>query len=567
MKRKTCSHTTLIHSMLNLMSSILLGLVVTTTAAIFVSGCGAGQADSSGGGGGNVGTSGAQDIGLFRKILDEGSIPGEASLDANGFFSEHYTHLPPPECGSPICLQAMLAVNRDWIWGDYRATLQLAFNTTIDLSTLEAKPLDLVVVVDTSGSMATDQKMSYAKQGIHMLINGLDPEDRMALISYDTDVRVLSELQSVEDATALHDAVDRLVPVGMTNFHGGLQTGLQTAADSVSTDRETRVIMLSDGVPTQGITSTTAILEMAEGYIADGIGLTTIGMGLDFNVELMRGLAERGAGNFYFLENSAAIEEVFAEELKYFVTPIADSVSMEVRSGKGYLLGEVSGTKLWETKSYGGMLTIPTLFLAGRIGEEDPGPGRRGGGSSFFVELIPDASQADGDQMVTEITFTYRLRETDEIKEQKVRVEYPGIPGEVPQGGYYSNEAMVKNNAVYNIYKGLLKACRTAETSHNHALWILEELEKTALQWNERYDDDDIADDLVLIQQFQGNLRSLGATPLDPVEYPHGYYAGDDMYYGCSITNGPGSPVSLPTALLMALLSSLLFIKTRKRNI
>mgnify|MGYP006291874441 CR=1 FL=1 len=543
--------------LLSAIFSLVLALVLTA-------GCGAGGADAGYNGGNNVGTSGAQDIGLFRKILDEGGIPGPSSLDANGFFSEHYTQLPPPDCDGPICLQAMLAVTRDWVWDDYGAALQLAFNTTIDASDLEAKPLDLIVVVDTSGSMASEEKLSYAKQGMHMLIDGMDPEDRMALVSYDTEARILSELHLVEDATSLHDAVEWLVPSGATNLHDGLETGMVIASEAASVEREVRVILLSDGNPTTGITSADAIQEMADGFIADGIGLTTIGMGTDFNIDLMKSLAERGAGNFYFLEDPTAIEEVFGQELDYFVTPIAKEVHLEVRSGLGYKLGRVSGTRFWETKNYGGVLSIPTLFLASRLSNEAPDNARRGGGSTFFIDLHPDQVQTDGDKMVTEITLTYRVPGTNELKEQTVVVEYPGVPGEVPEGGYYSNQAMVKNNAVYNIYKGLREASETAETSHNHALWVLTRLEEIARDWNEHYEDDDIAADIELIEQFQNNLRAKGASPVDPDGYD--YYGGEegqDITMGCSTTRRTGAP--MPLFLGLMILAALALPLLRRR--
>jgi len=69
---------------------------------------------------------------------------------------------------------------------------------------------------------------------------------------------------------------------------------------------------------------------MADGYLADGMSLTTIGVGLEFDVNLMRGLAEHGAGNFYFLEDAAAVTEVFVDEIDYFTAPLATSVDFEV---------------------------------------------------------------------------------------------------------------------------------------------------------------------------------------------------------------------------------------------
>ncbi len=519
-----------------------------TVGLLSVSGCGAGSDDAAGEynanstQGNNLGTSGAQDIGQFRKILEEGEIPGENTLDANGFFSEHHTQLPEPDCGQTICLHGMLAVSHDWIYGEYQATLQLGMNTTIDASELERLPLDLVVVVDTSGSMAGDGKMTYVREGLHLLVDAMQPGDRLALVRYDTDVHELAGLQESPDATTLHALINELWPDGATNFYGGLQTGLQLALDAADPERESRVIMLSDGMPTAGIyTDDQSIIDMADDYIRDGVGLTTIGVGLDFNVELMRGLAERGAGNFYFLEDAAAIDEVFTEEIAYFTTPIAYDLELEVVNGAAYQLGDVVGTKLWSTDGYRGTIQIPAVFLAGRVSHEDPpaeDPRRRGGGSAILVNLIPvdTWSELQNPYRAAELRLRYRLASTGEVVEQTVVVQNPQDPGVAEELPYYSHSAMEKNHAMYNIFLGLREACRLATYSHNQALWILEQIEAVASAWNAERDDQDIVADLALIDQFIFNLEQRGATavnPEDPDATDCGYEGcyGNDIYY------------------------------------
>jgi len=569
------------HTISAILVAMTLGLLGLAT------GCGAGGDDAAGDYNGNssswsnLGTSGAQDIGQFRKILEEGGIPGENTLDANGFFSEHHTQLPAPECGQAICLHGMLAVHHDWIYGEYQAALQLGMNTTIEATSLERRPLDLVVVVDTSGSMAGDDKMSYVKQGLHLLVDSMDPGDRLALVRYDTEVHVLSSLQDAADATALHSLVDGLTPDGATNFYEGLETGLQMALDSSDGEREGRVIMLSDGQPTAGpYTDDTNIIDMADVYIGDGVGLTTIGVGLDFNVDLMRGLAERGAGNFYFLEDAAAIDEVFTEEIDYFVTPIAYDLEIEVVNGAAYRLGEVVGTKLWSTDGYRGSIQIPAVFLTGRRSQDDPpaeDTRRRGGGSAIIADLIPvDAWQDLGDpHRAAEITLRYRLASTGETVEQTVVVQNPKDPGVAEELPYYTDEAIEKNYAMYNIYLGLREACRQAETSHNYALWVLEQLEAATSEWNAERDDQDIVADLALIDEFTDNLEQNGAVavnPEDPYDDPYGcgyegcydYDYGDDSggLFFCSQGRARDtSPIAL--ALLLVVLGA---VRRRRRQ-
>src|SRR5687767_12969033 len=306
-----------------------------------VSAC-AGQADSSapGSGGGGVSFGGQQDIGEFRGILESGGVPGEDTLDANGFFNEHYNEPPQTNCTSVLCLTPGVSVGRDWLTGAHQATLQIAVNTNIDPATITRKPLNLVVVVDHSGSMWEDQRMEKVKVGLHTLVDNLAEGDRIALVQFDDRVDVLAPFAETPNKVQLHTLIDNLTPRGATNIYGGLEAGFGLAADAFSDARQNRVIFLSDGLATAGNTNRESIISMADGFVSDGIGLTTIGVGLSFDVGLMRGLAEHGAGNFYFLEDAAAATEVFTQELDFFVTPLALDVKLSAGAGNGWRFGE-----------------------------------------------------------------------------------------------------------------------------------------------------------------------------------------------------------------------------------
>ncbi|MCD6500008.1 MAG: VWA domain-containing protein [Deltaproteobacteria bacterium] len=516
--------------------------VAGITAAFVLSACGATGDTSSGG---NVSTGGAQDIGVFRAILDQGDIPGPNTLDANGFFSEHTIELPPPQCGKDVCVHGLLSIGSSWVDGSSQTLLEVALNTTIDATGLERKPLNLVVVVDQSGSMASDDKMGYVIDGIQKMIDEMQPGDRMALISYATNVYPMVGLSDEQDATSLHAAVARLQPSGSTDIYDGLQAGLQMSSDNLDDEHQNRVIFLSDGVPTVGVTDSSQILEMADPYLADGIGLTTIGVGTDINLDLMRGLAEKGSGNFYFLEDPAAVREVFTEEMSYFITPIAMDVQIEVRSGAAYKLGSITGAVSWQTEGYGGSIEIPSIFLASRVDGQPNENGRRGGGSKFFVEFEPNGSYYEGMEhgdVVAEVTLSYLPVGATERVEETIVVRNPYGPGSGIE--YYSDITMDKAAAMYNMYRGLLEACRLAEYDYNQALWTVQQSLEAAQAWNRPREDADLASDIELAQQFQSNLEDRGAVAYDPSMEGGGCGPnGDEICTGgiaCSATGNSG---------------------------
>ncbi|MBT8494747.1 MAG: VWA domain-containing protein [Deltaproteobacteria bacterium] len=530
-------------------------------ALLVVAGCGGGEADNGlsvdPGGGSNVGFGGAQDIGQFRDILDSGGIPAASTLDANGFFSEHYAELPPPDCGDPICLQAMFAVSRDWVRWEHQATLQLAMNTVLGPDDVEEKPLDIVVVVDTSGSMTHDGRIGKVRDGLHLLVDELGPDDRLGIVRYSDDAEQLAPLAAVDETT--HDIVDGLGASGYTHLSAGMQLGFQTLQEGgVDPSRQARVILMSDGLANVGVTGDEELFAMAEGYIRDGIGLTTIGVGTDFNTELMRGLAERGSGNFYFLEDAAAVSEVFLEELSFFSVPIAHDIDIRVDGTETYRVGEVSGTHFWQSNGDSGAVQIPSVFVASRKSDEPGEYGRRGGGSALFIDLEPLFEGAEPSTAAV-VTFSYRLPDGEEIT-RTITVDNPHAPGVIPEDDYYSKEFMREHYGMYNMYLGLRDASTAAEDNYQCAWAILDQLESGAGDWNAVMEDPDIEADLQLVAQFKANLVAGGATSLDKGYkfseacggFPGGpVNLGDDVeygpYYGCSAgsTGGSGWPLLL----------------------
>lgn len=523
-------------------------MLVATLAAAVSTACGAGAEPGDGApGGSGVGLGGAQDIGAFRGILEGGGIPGEATLDAGGFFSEHYSELPPADCGGTLCLVSRIAVGKSWTGGPDQAVLQVSLSTPLDPSELERRPLDLVLVVDTSGSMQAQDRIGYANQAIDQLVAEMDPGDRLALVTFSDEVRVPAGLVPVGDRTELRDLIEPLVADGATNLHDGLARGLAIAAEALDPARQTRVLLLSDGLATVGVTDGALIQEMADGYMSDGIGLTTVGVGLDFDVGLMRSLAERGAGNFYFLEEPAAITEVFREELDTQVTPIALDVSLSVAAEAGWRIGEVIGTHGWSGGERGGAISLPAVFLASRESDQPGEYGRRGAGGAIFFSMLPPAGRTvwSPSEALASLDLRYRAPGGGD------QVTLGELVGAAPEPGgpldaYLDDEAMAEHYAMYNLYLGLRQATREASwVSHDCALSTLDRLDASAARWQSRHADEDIDADRDLIARFAANLRERGAVVVggecaaydgDPTSYaaPMACQAGGDAGAGAT---------------------------------
>jgi Ca-activated chloride channel family protein len=514
---------------------------------------------------GGVSFGGQQDIGEFRGIINNGGIPGPDTLDANGFFNEHYAPPPMTGCANTLCLTPGLSVGFDWEREAKQATLQISVNTNVDPTNYPKRPLDFVVVVDHSGSMASDGRMTKVQAGLNTLIDNLGDSDRLAIVEFDDQVNVDAPLQPL-DRTALHTIVTGLTPRGATDIFDGLNAGFDLSGAGLDPTRESRVIFLADGLATYGNTSDPAILTMADGYVERGIGLTTIGVGDEFDVDLMRGLAEHGAGNFYFLQDAAAATEVFQQELQDFASPIALDISINAVAGSGFDFGEVVGSTLWQSSTRSGSMHIPAAFVASRTGPA-PDPttgGRRGGGSMLFIKVLPTGNNPDN--KVADLTLNYHVPGSAQVVTQTITLQYPTDGSETVSATYLSAPEMAKRYAMYNLFLGLRDA--TAATGYpTCAMAYLSAIRTHASDWNATREDPDIADDITLIDHFSQNLATVGGYPgasIDAcqygsyptdgpdggLDYPPGY--GDDTYDGACNAGG-GSSGWLLGVLLVAL--------------
>lgn len=523
------------------------------------------SAVSSSDAGGNVGLGGAQDLGKLREIVNSGGIPAAATLDAGGFFAEHYVELPAAACGQTLCMTPMLARGTDWLHQRRKTTLQLSLTTPIDPSKLPRLPLDLVVVVDRSGSMSADGRLAKVQAGLRLLVPELGEQDRMMLVAFDDTVQTLTPWNA--SRAQLLSAIDRLTPGGSTNLHGGLETGLGLAAAAVTAERQSRVLFLSDGLATAGNTSRADIVALVERSGVRGIGVSTIGVGREFDLPLMRTLAERGAGNFYFLEDAAAVHEVFTEELAVALTPIALDLRLEVELGAHYSLARLAGRSGWIGSSRGGVLTVPAAFVASRTGAP-PSDGRRGGGATLFFDL--DETDAVASELVASLRLSYQLPGSSQRISQTASVTNIEAAGPQSPQPAVTHPAMQKLSAMYELYRGLHETLRGAELGSSCALGALERTRAGADRWNRESPDVDITADLALLGKLGDNLRRAGYRAPDDVEWSQSYpdcqreepeFVDEELPYqqrACSA----GSPTS---GLAPLLLGAVLLLRRRRR--
>lgn len=477
----------------------------------------------------NVSFGGAQDFGYVRRLIEDGQVPTPGSMDAAGFFAEHHMKLPEPDCGERICLQSMFGVLGSFLTGNNCTFLQFGLNSPIVADPDKRPPLDLAVVVDVSGSMADLGKIEFVREGLGTLIDNMRDGDRLAIITYSTNVSVVSPLAEVAlRRSELRRVANALVAEGSTNLSAGLREGFDELLRNFDSDRERRVILLSDGQPTVGETSTPRIFSMAKTYLSEGLGLTTVGLGTSFNVELMRGLAEQGNGNFYFLEDSSAVREVFEEELSYFAVAIAEDVQISVEAGTYYQLGRAYGSNLWEGDSSAGALNLPAVFVAHRQSSEDNELGRRGGGSALMLEMMPsdNVPREVSSASVADVDVSFRDPTTDEMVTDHISIQYPFHPNSIPERGHFEArdlDLVHKGFVMLNIYVGIEESSRAFHSgSQGEAATMLDGVIAGVEDYLTGVVDEDMEADLRLLRALRANMNWGATEPVSEDPWPLG---------------------------------------------
>jgi len=202
------------------------------------------------------------------------------------------------------------------------------------------------LVMDVSGSMS-GEAIEHARQAALTLVGLLQPSDRFSLVAYSSDARVAVPDGPVgERIGVIMSRIRSLEAAGGTNLEAGLRLGYQQAqASRGQEDQVQLVIVLSDGQPNQGVTDPWSLSEMSAAAFQGEVETTSIGVGDQYEPQVMSAIAEHGAGGYYYLPDASTIEQVLRAELEVRCQPVARAVELRVRLGDGVQLLEAYGSR------------------------------------------------------------------------------------------------------------------------------------------------------------------------------------------------------------------------------
>lgn len=248
---------------------------------------------------------------LARAYLERNELPDEASIRVEEFINYFdYAYAPPKDADFAFRAEVVPSPHRE----GYHV-LQLGLRARdVELGTRE--PANLVFLVAASSSMAKAERMSLVRDTLRLLVDALDERDRISIVTYGDDARVVLEPTAGDDRDRILAAVDELKAEGSANVEAGLKAAYALAARNLARAGIDRVVLCSDGLANTGATEAEVLLAEVTRQAEEGIAISTVGVGMgSYNDALMEQLADRGNGNYAYVDRSSEAQRVFVENL------------------------------------------------------------------------------------------------------------------------------------------------------------------------------------------------------------------------------------------------------------
>jgi Ca-activated chloride channel homolog len=354
-------------------------------------------------GGGTIGlaTGGAKDIANFRENISHGYLPLPTDVTYEGLFYDYYFDTgaagPANKLYSP---SYSYAVTRDPISKQVEYYLSVGLNSGMKESDFQRKKLNLAVVLDNSGSMGEiytqyyydrsgnrvnpydgegiyrKTKMQSADESVVSILNRLNNNDRLALVTFNSSANLDKPMGPVASANmqGVKNHVLDIAAGGSTNLAAGIDVATRqynNLSELNNYEYENRIIILTDAEPNTGDFTSGGLMNMLTNNANRRIYTTIIGIGVDFNSQLIDAISKVKGANYYSVHSPREFQSRVNDEFDYMVTPLVFNLQLNFQSD-GWRIEKVFGSPEADSAS-GNLMKINTLFASKSEGGENKG--------------------------------------------------------------------------------------------------------------------------------------------------------------------------------------------------
>jgi Ca-activated chloride channel homolog len=430
-------------------------------------------------GGGNIGLAagGAKDVSNFRENIRNNFLPQPSDVTYEGLFYDYFFDTGATEPARKLYSPSYsFAVTRDPISRQTEYYMSVGLNSGLKQSDFERKTLNLAIVIDTSGSMnesynqyyydgsgrevdaysgeglVRKTKMQSAAEAVVSILDQLREGDRVAVVTFNSRAFLDKPLGPV-GATAMRSLKNHVLditPGGSTNQEDGMRLGSEQfkGLNELSNyEYENRMIVLTDAQPNTGETSASGLLGIARSNASRRIYTTFIGIGVDFNSQLIENITKIKGANYYSVHSPAQFRARVEDEFDYMVTPLVFNLHLSFQSDD-WRIEKVFGSPEADAAS-GSIMSINTLFAA----KSEEGENR---GGIVLMKLRKVSSRPDP---------RVYLRTTYEDRNGRVDGDESTVYLESQQPEYFPNSG-IRKAVLLTRYASLMRNWMLDERQH-----------------------------------------------------------------------------------------------------
>ena len=275
----------------------------------------------------------------MRRFINQNRLPPANSIRVEELVNYFKYDYPQPQGNNPFSVNMELATCP---WNEGHKLLRVGLKGK-EIHRDERPMTNLVFLIDVSGSMNNPNKLPLLKRGFQMMVDKLNENDRVSIVTYAGNAGCVLEPTSGDQKKKINAAIEALAPGGSTHGSAGIELAYKLAQENFIQDGANKVILATDGDLNVGVTSDSALVELIAQKASEGVFLSVLGFGTgNLKDAKLEKLADNGNGMYSYVDNLREAHKVLVEQMSGSIVTIAKDVKIQIEFNPA----EVAGYRL-----------------------------------------------------------------------------------------------------------------------------------------------------------------------------------------------------------------------------